>query len=256
MIAALTFDFADALRWGPPVVLALTAWSVWGLRRRGLGWGQVSGLAALRLVLLALLVFLLARPVWLAREDPSQARRPVTVLLDRSESMALEEGGTTRYQRALSFLRDQLLPALKSADLPVEAELFAADTAAADGPQLVSSKPDGKRTNLGGAIAPGIEISLDALFGRAAAVRQVALDRPSHVLGKSTMESIQSGTGFGYAAMVDGLCDRIERELGECTVVATGGLAHLIAPISERIEHVEPWLTLHGLRIIHEKNQK
>jgi len=109
---------------------------------------------------------------------------------------------------------------------------------------------------LGGAIAPGIEISLDALFGRAAAVRQVALERPSHVLGKSTMESIQSGTGFGYAAMVDGLCDRIERELGECTVVATGGLAHLIAPISERIEHVEPWLTLHGLRIIHEKNQK
>ena len=109
---------------------------------------------------------------------------------------------------------------------------------------------------LGGAIAPGIEISLDALFGRAAAVRQVALDRPSHVLGKSTMESIQSGTGFGYAAMVDGLCDRIERELGECTVVATGGLAHLIAPISERIEHVEPWLTLHGLRIIHEKNQR
>jgi type III pantothenate kinase len=85
-------------------------------------------------------------------------------------------------------------------------------------------------------------------------VRQVALDRPTHVLGKSTMESIQSGTGFGYAAMVDGLCDRIERELGECTVVATGGLAHLISPISERIEHTEPWLTLHGLRLIHEKN--
>lgn len=108
---------------------------------------------------------------------------------------------------------------------------------------------------LGGAIAPGIEISLDALFGRAAAVRQVALDRPTHVLGKSTMESIQSGTGFGYAAMVDGLCARIEDELGECTVVATGGLAHLISPISERIEHTEPWLTLHGLRLIYEKNQ-
>ena len=109
---------------------------------------------------------------------------------------------------------------------------------------------------LGGAIAPGIEISLDALFGRAAAVRQVALDRPTHVLGKSTMESIQSGTGFGYAAMVDGLCARIEAELGECTVVATGGLAHLISPISERIEHIEPWLTLHGLRLIHEKNAR
>ena len=107
---------------------------------------------------------------------------------------------------------------------------------------------------LGGAVAPGIQISLHALFRRAPAVRQVALARPSHVLGKSTMESIQSGTGFGYAAMVDGLCARIEDELGECTVVATGGLAHLISPISERIEHTEPWLTLHGLRLIYGKN--
>jgi type III pantothenate kinase len=107
---------------------------------------------------------------------------------------------------------------------------------------------------LGGAIAPGIEISLDALFGRAAALRQVALDPPKHVLGKSTMESIQSGTGFGYAAMVDGLCGRIEDDLGECTIVATGGLAHLIAPLSTYIQHVEPWLTLHGLRLVYEKN--
>jgi type III pantothenate kinase len=107
---------------------------------------------------------------------------------------------------------------------------------------------------LGGAIAPGIEISMDALVGRAAALRAVELVEPKSVLGKSTVESIQSGAVFGYAAQVDGLCDRIENELGRCTVVSTGGLADLITPHSERIQHIEPWLTLHGLRLVHEKN--
>jgi len=107
---------------------------------------------------------------------------------------------------------------------------------------------------LGGAIAPGIEISLDALFGRAAALRAVELVEPKSVLGKSTVDSIRSGTVYGFASQVDGLCDRIEAELGECTVVATGGLAELIAPFSRRIEYQEPWLTLHGLRLIYEKN--
>jgi type III pantothenate kinase len=107
---------------------------------------------------------------------------------------------------------------------------------------------------LGGAIAPGIEISLDALFGRAAALRAVELTEPASVLGKSTVESIRSGTVYGFAAQVDGLCARIEAELGECTVVATGGLAGLIAPFSSAIEYSELWLTLHGLRLIYEKN--
>lgn len=107
---------------------------------------------------------------------------------------------------------------------------------------------------LGGAIAPGIEISMDALVGRAAALRAVELRPPRHVLGKSTVESIQSGAVFGFAAQVDGLCDRIMEELGPCTVVGTGGLADLIAPLSRRIEHLEPWLTLHGLRLVYEKN--
>lgn len=107
---------------------------------------------------------------------------------------------------------------------------------------------------LGGAIAPGIEISMDALVGRAAALRAVELKPPRNVLGKSTVESIQSGAVFGFAAQVDGLCRRMEDELGECTVVATGGLAELITPWSATIEHTEPWLTLHGLRLVHEKN--
>jgi type III pantothenate kinase len=107
---------------------------------------------------------------------------------------------------------------------------------------------------LGGAIAPGVEISLDALFGRAAALRQVELARPRSVLGRSTIESIQSGTVYGYAAQVDGLCARIEEELGECTVVGTGGLAALIAPFSDSVQQVEPWLTLHGLRLVFAMN--
>ena len=107
---------------------------------------------------------------------------------------------------------------------------------------------------LGGAIAPGIEISMDALVGRAAALRAVELKPPRSVLGKSTVESIQSGAVYGFAAQVDGLVARIEDELGTCTVLSTGGLASLISPFSERIQHVEPWLTLHGLRLVYEKN--
>jgi type III pantothenate kinase len=107
---------------------------------------------------------------------------------------------------------------------------------------------------LGGAIAPGIEISMDALVGRASALRAVELKEPRNVLGKSTVESIQSGAVYGFAAQVDGLCDRIEQEIGECTIVSTGGLAELITPLSSRIQHIEPWLTLHGLRLVYEKN--
>jgi type III pantothenate kinase len=108
---------------------------------------------------------------------------------------------------------------------------------------------------LGGAIIPGIEISLDALFGRAALLGRVQLVEPRSVIGKSTIESIQSGTLYGAAAMVDGMCDRFEQELGPATVVATGGLGGLIAPLSRCIQHHEPWLTLHGLRLIYEKNR-
>jgi len=108
---------------------------------------------------------------------------------------------------------------------------------------------------MGGAIAPGVEISLDALFGRAAALRAVELVEPRSVIGKSTVESLQSGAVFGFAAQIDGMVDRFRDELGNCTVVATGGLAHVIAPVTSTIEHVEPFLTLHGLRLVYERNQ-
>jgi type III pantothenate kinase len=109
---------------------------------------------------------------------------------------------------------------------------------------------------LGGAIAPGIAISLDALFHHAAALRRVELVEPRNVIGKSTVESIQSGALYGYAAQVDGMCRRFMDELGRSAVVATGGLADVVAPLSESIEHREPWLTLHGLRLVYERNVK
>lgn len=108
---------------------------------------------------------------------------------------------------------------------------------------------------LGGAIAPGIEISLDALYSRAAGLRRVELaEPPKSVIGRNTTESIQAGAVYGAVAMVDGLCERVQDELGPCTVVSTGGLGSLIAPLSSCIQHHEPWLMLHGLRLIHRKN--
>src|SRR3954451_8514369 len=108
---------------------------------------------------------------------------------------------------------------------------------------------------LGGAILPGVEISMDALYGRAAALFRVEMVEPRSVIGKNTTESMQSGALYGFAAQVDGICSRMMKELGEATVVATGGLAGLIAPFAESIQYHEPWLTLHGLRLIFEKNQ-
>jgi type III pantothenate kinase len=99
-----------------------------------------------------------------------------------------------------------------------------------------------------------VAISLEALYQHAAALRRVELVEPRSVIGRSSAESIESGTLYGFAAQVDGLARRFMEVLGPSTVVATGGLSSLIAPHSETIEHVEPWLTLHGLRIVYERN--
>ncbi|MCX6433945.1 MAG: type III pantothenate kinase [Actinobacteria bacterium] len=108
---------------------------------------------------------------------------------------------------------------------------------------------------LGGALAPGIEISIDALAQRAAQLRKVELVRPRSAIGKNTVEALQSGALYGFAGQVDGLVDRITAELGEVTaVVATGGLAPIVVPESRRITHHEPDLTLLGLRMVFDRN--
>jgi type III pantothenate kinase len=109
---------------------------------------------------------------------------------------------------------------------------------------------------LGGIICPGVGISADALFQRAARLPRVDVRNPGRVIGRSTVGSIQSGLYFGYAAMVDGIIARIREELGEpIRVVATGGLAETLASQIHSIESVDPVLTLTGLRLIWERNR-
>lgn len=109
---------------------------------------------------------------------------------------------------------------------------------------------------LGGALAPGIEISLEALANRAAQLRKVELSKPRSVIGKGTVEALQSGALYGFTGQVDGIIRRIVDELGPLkAVIATGGLAGVVVEESETITHHEPDLTLEGLRLVFEKNR-
>ena len=108
---------------------------------------------------------------------------------------------------------------------------------------------------LGGALAPGIEISVDALAARAARLFKVELVEPRSVIGKTTVEALQSGLVYGFAAQVDGMVARISKELGcQPIVIATGGLSTLMVDLCESIDEHEPDLTLIGLRLVYEKN--
>jgi type III pantothenate kinase len=109
---------------------------------------------------------------------------------------------------------------------------------------------------LGGAIAPGIGIAAQALFERTAKLPRVELTRPPSVIGRNTPHAMQSGLLFGYVGLVEGMVARFKAELGlETHVIATGGLAEIIARETAVIDVVDPWLTLHGLRIVYELNQ-
>jgi uncharacterized membrane protein len=155
MRGGILFEYSAA--WLGMLPLAgILGFTIWRQHRAGLARSKILTLVALRTAALLPLVFLAARPVWIAKEPPAAASRAVALLLDRSESMSLEEHGTTRYSQALNFLRERLLPALKSAGLPIQALLFDQSAEAADGPKLASGTPNGKRTNLGGAIAQAL----------------------------------------------------------------------------------------------------
>ena len=110
---------------------------------------------------------------------------------------------------------------------------------------------------LGGVICPGIQVSAEALFARAARLPRVEISRPERVVGTSTVGSIQSGLFYGYVGLVDGILRRMIDELGgEAKVIATGGLATLFGSGAELIEKVDPDLTLEGLRIVYERNRE
>ena len=109
---------------------------------------------------------------------------------------------------------------------------------------------------LGGAITPGLGISADALFQRAAKLTRVDIARPPSVIGKNTPHAIQSGLLFGYVGLVEGMVIRFRAELGDdMKVIATGGLSQIVAEEAEVIDVIAPWLTLDGLRIIWDLNQ-
>lgn len=109
---------------------------------------------------------------------------------------------------------------------------------------------------LGGVIAPGVEISLDALTSRGAKLPRIDLQAPRSAIGKGTVDAIRSGIVYGFAAQVDGVVARLREELGEkAATIATGGLAPLIVPHCSSIDDVDDLLTLTGLRLLHERNQ-
>jgi type III pantothenate kinase len=109
---------------------------------------------------------------------------------------------------------------------------------------------------VGGVLAPGIEISMDALFQRAARLFKVDFVEPPTVIAKNTASSLQAGLVYGFAGQVDGIVERIRGELGvEAQTVATGGLAELIAPLARTLDRIDPFLTLEGLRLVWERNR-
>jgi len=107
---------------------------------------------------------------------------------------------------------------------------------------------------LGGAIAPGLEVSLTALVERAARIPRIDLAEPEAAIGRSSRAAIRSGFVFGFAGLIDGIARRIEEELGQARFLATGGLAEVIVPFTETIEEIDDLLTLTGLRLIYERN--
>jgi type III pantothenate kinase len=114
---------------------------------------------------------------------------------------------------------------------------------------------DASGAYIGGSIAPGLEVSEDALIAATAALRRVETRPPRSPIGRNTVEAMQSGLLYGHAGLVDGIVDRIKDELGgEPRIVATGGLASTIVPLCRTVDVVDAWLTLDGLRIIYEMN--
>ncbi len=183
-------------------------------------------------------------PIW-ERVSTKLFERPPMIV-----GPGIRTGMQVRYENPREVGADRIVNAVAAYEL-MGGPVIAVDFGTATTFDCVSSAGD----YLGGAIFPGIMVSMEALFDRAAMLHRIEIQRPKSVIGKTTTQSLQSGLLYGYAGMVDAMVDRIRGELGEARVIATGGLAHRIAGESTTIERVEPFLTLEGLCILFEKNR-
>jgi len=163
----------------------------------------------------------------------------------------IRTGMPVRYDNPREVGADRIVNAVAAHEL-LGGPVIAVDFGTATTFDCVSARGE----YLGGAIFPGMHISMEALFERTSMLHRVEIARPAAAIGRTTTAALQSGLLFGYAGMVDAMVARIRKELGrEARVVATGGLAHRVADESRTIERVEPFLTLEGLRILFEKNR-
>lgn len=185
------------------------------------------------------------QPIW---------ERVSTKLFDRTALIVgpgIRTGMPVRYENPHEVGADRIVNAVAAYDI-FKSATIAVDFGTATTFDCISS--DGEY--MGGAIFPGIHISMEALFERASKLHRVELARPRSVIGKTTTGALQSGLLYGYAGLVDSMVDRLRPELGgDAHVLATGGLAGRIASEASSIERVEPFLTLQGLRLLFEKNR-
>lgn len=185
------------------------------------------------------------QPIW---------ERVSTKLFDRPPLLVgpgIRTGMPVRYENPHEVGADRIVNAVAAYDIFGSATI-AVDFGTATTFDCISDNGE----YMGGAIFPGIHISMEALFDRASKLHRVEFARPRSVIGKTTTGALQSGLLYGYAGLVDAMVDRIRPELSQdARVVATGGLAARIASETKSIERVEPFLTLQGLRLLFEKNR-
>ena len=183
-------------------------------------------------------------PIWERVSTKLFSRPPLVV------GPGIRTGMPVRYENPREVGADRIVNAVAAYEI-MGGPVIAVDFGTATTFDCVSEGGDYE----GGAIFPGILVSMEALFDRAAMLHGVELSRPKSVIGKTTTQSLQSGLLYGYAGMVDSMVERIRSELGPAQVIATGGLAHRIAAETASIERVEPFLTLEGLRLLFMKNR-
>jgi type III pantothenate kinase len=172
------------------------------------------------------------------------AREPLVV------GTGLKTGIPVLYENPRDVGADRIVNAVAAYDR-VKAGVIVVDFGTATTFDCISPKGE----YLGGVIVPGVQVSLDGLLARAAKLTRIELAAPPHAVGRNTTHALQSGVVFGYAAMVDGLVERLEQELGfPCQILATGGLSALIAKHTKRVQQIDVNLTLEGLCLLHERN--